>query len=112
MISTARFHLDLEPEIALQAVQLSAGLYYIGDTNLPNTHNWHAGVDNLTMNTYFGVVQHVLHHNPPNNITFRSSCSWLPFESGTRRLVTVVPRGTQLEQPVVQNLRLVQLPLM
>ena len=30
-----------------------------------NTHKWHIEVHNLILNNYLGVVQHVLHHNPP-----------------------------------------------
>ena len=43
-------------------VQLFAGLYYMGDTNLPE---YPYMVHNLILNNHFGVVRHVLHHNPP-----------------------------------------------
>ena len=46
-----------------------------------NTYTWHVGAHNLTMNNYAGVVQHVLHHNSPNNITFRSPFSNTLFPS-------------------------------
>src|SRR5258706_670687 len=41
------------------------------------THTWHVGVHNYIMTNYFGVVQPVLYHNPPNNRTLQSPSLWL-----------------------------------
>ena len=45
-------------------MQLFDSLHYMADTIHLSTSTRHAGVLNLIINNYVGVVQHVLHHNP------------------------------------------------
>src|SRR5258706_1720462 len=44
-----------------------------------NAHTWHVEVHILIMNNYFGVVQHVLHHNPPTILPFGLRVSGSPI---------------------------------
>ena len=63
-----------------EIVQLFAGLYYMGDTiNLPEyayTHTWNVGVYNLILNKPRRCAT-CAPPQPPNNITFGRTCSWL-----------------------------------
>ena len=47
-----------------ETVQLFAGLYYMGDIDLPEYPYMARRVHILVLNNYFGAVQHVIHHNP------------------------------------------------